>query len=106
MATPAQRSTAKRLYQDMLRAAGEFKTYSFRDYFTRRAHDSFAQQVEAASATRETTENFLDQGMTEWARLRRQATVNSIFGTGNSIIDQLPAAVPAASSDSTSANKQ
>ena len=51
MSTPAQRSTAKRLYQDMLRAAGEFKTYSFRDYFTRRAHDSFAQQVEAATAT-------------------------------------------------------
>ena len=102
MATPAQRATAKRLYQDMLRAAGEFKTYSFRDYFTRRAHDSFAQQVEASSATRESTETFLDQGVKELAMLRRQATVNSMFGTGNSIIDQLPAVL----SDHTEAKKE
>ena len=96
MATPAQRATAKRLYQELLKSANDFKTHSFRDYFSRRTHDIFQQQVEGSLATRESVEAFLDQGVRDLAMLRRQSVINQMYATGNSVIDQLSAAPDAA----------
>jgi hypothetical protein len=94
MSTPAQRTSVLRLYRQLLKAASQFKTYSFREYFTRRTHESFRDLKLSKKATPAAStpqiEAFLANGAADLAMLRRQATVNQLFATGDSIIHQLP----------------
>ena len=94
MSTPAQRTSVLRLYRQLLKAASQFKTYSFREYFTRRTHESFRDlklsKKATPSASAPQIEAFLANGAADLAMLRRQATVNQLFATGDSIIHQLP----------------
>jgi hypothetical protein len=90
MASAAQRAQILRLFRQTLKAAAEFETYNFREYFTRRAHDQFRQiQTEKQASA---VESFLTRATSELEVIKRQAKVNKLFALHDSIISTLPPA--------------
>mmetsp|Transcript_27253 Transcript_27253/g.43729 ORF Transcript_27253/g.43729 Transcript_27253/m.43729 type:complete len:87 (+) Transcript_27253:128-388(+) len=69
------------LYRQVLRAAGSFRDYNFRSYFSRRAREDFRAFLEKRqvgdAATSE--EAFLEDTTRHLGMLRRQGTLSQLY---------------------------
>ena len=83
MATQALR--VQRLYRLSLQAATKFKTYNFRVYFQAHVKAKFQQLKRETDAAKR--EALLATFEVDLAVLRRQATINQLFATGDSIMN-------------------
>mmetsp|Transcript_17375 Transcript_17375/g.56058 ORF Transcript_17375/g.56058 Transcript_17375/m.56058 type:complete len:81 (-) Transcript_17375:138-380(-) len=67
------------LYKQLMREAKRFQNYNFREYAIRHVRDDFRRNagLQGESAARE-----LEHGRLELEKLRRMATVSSLFPSG------------------------
>ncbi|KAJ3775836.1 hypothetical protein FB446DRAFT_723891 [Lentinula raphanica] len=90
MSTPPGRRAILSLYHTTLRTSKSFSSYNFRNYFIRRAKDTFrAIQSESDPAR---AQNLFAEATRELAVLRRSAIVNQLYGGWRlAVEDQKPA---------------
>mmetsp|Transcript_73205 Transcript_73205/g.136801 ORF Transcript_73205/g.136801 Transcript_73205/m.136801 type:complete len:88 (+) Transcript_73205:78-341(+) len=70
------------LYRQVLRAAGSFSDYNFREYFLRRARDDFrgfALRSKIGSLDAAGTDAFLQDARENLQMLQRQSTLSQLY---------------------------
>ncbi|KAF9074613.1 hypothetical protein BDP27DRAFT_1213826 [Rhodocollybia butyracea] len=77
MSTPSRRAILS-LYQSTLRTSRSFSSYNFRNYFVRRAKDTFRTIQSETDPVR--VQSLYSEAARDLAVLRRSAIVNQLYG--------------------------
>ncbi|KAJ4481146.1 hypothetical protein J3R30DRAFT_3700731 [Lentinula aciculospora] len=78
MSNPPSRRAILSLYHSTLRTSKSFSSYNFRNYFIRRAKDTFRAIKSESDPAR--IQNLYSEATRELAVLRRSAIVNQLYG--------------------------
>lgn len=65
-----------RLYKELLRESSKFKSYYYRNYFTRKTKDQFRKHIEA---NEEVSPTLIKKGEEMLEMLRRQTTICNLY---------------------------
>jgi len=71
------RSASLHLYKSLMKEAGKFPDFNFRNYFQRRIRDEFKNAKDVTNT--KAVEKGLARGRIELEMLRRQATIGHLF---------------------------
>ncbi|KAI9203622.1 complex 1 protein-domain-containing protein [Polychytrium aggregatum] len=79
------RTAVLSLYRSFIRTAKQFKSYNYSQYVQRRARDTFREHMNETDAIRIAA--LYQRGISDLEIAKRQAWVNSHFGSGNLVVE-------------------
>lgn len=73
-----------RLYKDLLREAGNFKSYYYKNYFARKVRTEFRRNK---TADEETSQIFIKKAQDNLQALRRQTMITNLYSESKLVIE-------------------
>lgn len=81
----ADKSQILRLYKELLRESGNFKSYYYKNYFTRKVRSQFREHLEADE---DSSIKLLKKSEDMLAMLKRQTMITNAFGESRLVIEE------------------
>lgn len=75
----------QRLYKEILKESSNFKSYYYRNYFTRKTQDQFGPYIEAK---KEVSDELIKESEEMLAMLKRQTMITNAFADTKLVIEE------------------
>ncbi|KAL3195397.1 hypothetical protein MRX96_015863 [Rhipicephalus microplus] len=82
----ASRRQVLRLYKELMRECGQFKSYIYRSYALRRVRDAFKEHK--AVQDKDEINELLDDGLKNLEIIKRQVVIGKLYRTSDLVIEK------------------